>query len=57
MEEYLLKKRELDNSSKPNQTRATGSTPRKNTTSKKESLTLSLGNIAEGSDGVGEDDE
>jgi hypothetical protein len=29
--EYLLKKRELDNSSKPNKTRAKGSLPEKNT--------------------------
>jgi hypothetical protein len=47
--EYLLKKRELDNSSKPNQTRAKDSPPDKNTTSKKELLTLSLGKVAEGS--------
>ncbi len=54
--EYLLKKRELDNSSKLNRTRAKGSLPEKNTTSKKELLTLSPGNVAEGNDGVGEDD-
>jgi hypothetical protein len=46
---YLLTERELDNSSKPNQTRAKGSPPEKNTTSKKELLNLSLGNVAEGS--------
>jgi hypothetical protein len=47
--EYLLKKRELGNSSKSNQTKAKGSPPEKNTTSKKELLTLTLGSIAEGS--------
>jgi hypothetical protein len=46
---YHLTERELDNSSKPNQTRAKGSPPEKNTTSKKELLNLSLGNVAEGS--------
>jgi hypothetical protein len=46
--EYLLKNIELDNSSKPNWTRTKGSPPEKNTTSKKELLTLTLGNIAEG---------
>ncbi len=45
--EYLLKKRELDNSSMPNRTRAMGSLPEKNTSSKKELLTLTPGNIAE----------
>ncbi len=43
--EYLLKKRELDNSSKP---RAKGSPSEKNTTSQKELLTLIPGNIADG---------
>jgi hypothetical protein len=47
--EYLLKKRELDNCSKPNRTMAKGSPPEKNITSKKELFTLSLGNFAEGS--------
>jgi hypothetical protein len=47
--EYLLKKRELDNSSKPNRTRAKGCLPEKNTTHKKELLTLTPGNVAEGS--------
>jgi hypothetical protein len=47
--EYLLKEIELDKSSKPNLRRAKGSTPEKNTTSKKELLTLSLGKVAEGS--------
>jgi hypothetical protein len=46
--EYLLKKRELDNNSKPNRTRAKGSPPEKNTTSKKELLTLTPGNFADG---------
>jgi hypothetical protein len=47
--EYLLKEKELENSPKPNRTRAKGSPPEKNTTSKKELLTVSLGNVAEGS--------
>jgi hypothetical protein len=55
--EYLLKKRELDNSYEPNWTRAKGTQPEKNTTSKKELLTLTTGNIAEGSDEVGVDDD
>jgi hypothetical protein len=55
--EHLLKKRELDNSSKPNQTRTKGSPPEKNTTNKKELLTLTPGNVAEGSDEVGEYDD
>ncbi len=56
--EYLPKKRELDNISKHNQTRVICSPPEKNTTSKKELLTLSPGNVAEGSDDVdGDDDE
>jgi hypothetical protein len=46
--EYLLKKRELDNSSKPNRTRAKSSNPEKNTTEKKKLLTLSPDNVAEG---------
>jgi hypothetical protein len=54
--EYLLKKRELENSSKPNQTGKTQHTSG-NTTSKKELLALSPGNVAEGSDDVGEDDD
>ncbi len=45
--DYLLKKRELDNRSKPNQTRAKGSPPEKNTTSKKERLNLSPGKVAD----------
>jgi hypothetical protein len=52
-----LLKRELDNSSKHCRTRAKGSPPEKNTTSKKELLTLSPGNVAEGNNGVGEDDD
>jgi hypothetical protein len=55
--EYLLKKRDLDNSSKPNRTRTKGSPPEKNTTNKKELLTLSPVNVEEGSDDVGEDDD
>jgi hypothetical protein len=55
--EHLLKQRELENSSKPNQIRAKGSPPEKYTTSKKDLLTLSPGNFAEGSDDVGEDDD
>ncbi len=46
--EYGLKKRELDNSSKPNQTRAKGSLPEKNTTSNKVLLPLTPGIVAEG---------
>jgi hypothetical protein len=46
--ECLLKKRELDNSSKPNQTRAQGSPPEKNTTDKKDLLTITPSNVAEG---------
>ncbi len=47
--EYLLKMRERDNSSKPNRIRAKGSPPEKNTTSKKELLTLrNFDNVAEG---------
>ncbi len=46
---YLLKKRELDYSSMPNRTGAKGSLPEKNTTGKKELLTLFPGNVAEGS--------
>jgi hypothetical protein len=42
--EYLLKKRELDNSSKPNQTSAKGSPPEKNSIIKKELLTLTPSN-------------
>ncbi len=45
--EYLLKKREPDNSSKPNWTRAKGSLPEKNTTSKNELLILTPGNVAD----------
>jgi hypothetical protein len=41
---YLLKKGELENSSKPNRIRAKGSPPEKNTTDeKKELLSLALG--------------
>jgi hypothetical protein len=47
--EYLLKKRELENSSNSNRTRTKGSPPEKNTTRKKELLTPTPGNIAEGS--------
>jgi hypothetical protein len=46
--EYMLKKRALDNSSKPNQTRAKGSPPKKNTTSKKELHTVTPVNVGEG---------
>jgi hypothetical protein len=46
--EYLLKKRELYNNSRPNQTRAKGSPPEKNTSDKKELFTLTLDNVAEG---------
>jgi hypothetical protein len=46
---YIIKERELDNSSKPNRTRAKDSSPEKNATRKKELLTLSPGNVAEGS--------
>jgi hypothetical protein len=46
--EISTQKEKLDNSCKPNQTRAKGSPPEKNTTSKKELLTLTLGNVAEG---------
>jgi hypothetical protein len=46
--EYLLKRRELENSSRPDRTRAKGSPPEKNTTDKKELLILTPGNIAEG---------
>jgi hypothetical protein len=48
----------MDNSSKPNQTRTKGSLPDKNTTSKKELLTLSFwGKLQKGVDEVGEDDD
>jgi hypothetical protein len=43
------KKRELDKSFKPNQIRAKGIPPEKNTTIKKQLLTQSPGNVAEGS--------
>jgi hypothetical protein len=49
LSQNIYSKRELDNSSKSNQTRAKGSLPEKNTTSKKELLTLALGKVAEGS--------
>jgi hypothetical protein len=38
----------MDNSSNPNWTRAKGSSPEKNATSKKELLTLTPGNVADG---------
>jgi hypothetical protein len=44
---YLLKERELDNSFKPNRTRAKGRPPEKNTTSKTELLTLTPVNVIE----------
>ncbi len=47
--EDLLKERELDDSYKPSQIRTKGSPPEKNTTVKKKLLTLSPGNVAEGS--------
>ncbi len=55
--EYLLKKRELDNSSKPNWTKATGSQPEKNATSRKSyslllQVTLQMGEVE-----VNDDDE
>ncbi len=50
-------KERAGNSYKPNRTRVKGSPPKKNATSKKELLTLSPCNVAEGSDGVGEDDD
>jgi hypothetical protein len=46
---YLFKERELDNSFNPNWIRAKGSLPEKNTAIRKELLTLSPGNVAEGS--------
>jgi hypothetical protein len=46
--EYLLKKRELDNSSKPIRTRAKGCPSEKNTTSMKELLTLTPGYVTDG---------
>jgi hypothetical protein len=46
---YLFKKRELDNSSKPNRTMAKCSPPEKNTASRKELLTLFPGKVEEGS--------
>ncbi len=46
--ECLFKKRELDNSWKPNQTKAQGNPPEKNNTDKKDLLTLTLSNVAEG---------
>jgi hypothetical protein len=49
LSQNIYSKRELEKSSKPNWIRAKGSPPEKNTTSKKELLTLSLGNVAEGS--------
>jgi hypothetical protein len=55
--EYLLKQRDLENNSKPNRTRVIGSLPEKITTSRKEILTLSPGNVAEGSNDVSEDDD
>ncbi len=54
---YLLKTRELDNSSKPNGTKAKGSPPEKNTTSKKEILTQLQVTMQKGNAGVGDDDD
>ncbi len=55
--EYLLKKRELDNSSKPNRTRAKGSQPETSTTSRKSySLYLQV-KLQKGVEDVGEDDD
>jgi hypothetical protein len=53
----IWRKLTLENSSKPIWTRAKSSPPDENTTSKKELLTLTPGNDAEGSDSVGEDDD
>ncbi len=50
-------KRELGNSSKPSRTRAKGSPPEKNTTSKKELLTLTPGNMQKEDVGVDDDDD
>jgi hypothetical protein len=44
----VIKRREPDNSSKPNRTRKKGSLPEKNTNNKKELLALTLGNVADG---------
>jgi hypothetical protein len=55
--EYLLKKRELDNSSKPNQTKAKGSQPEKNTTSKKSYSLLLWVMLQMGEVEVDDDDE
>jgi hypothetical protein len=56
--ECFLKEKELDNSSKPNPTRAKGSLPEKITLLKKSySLYISLGNVAEGVDEVSKDDD
>jgi hypothetical protein len=48
LSEYLLKERELDNSFKLNRQRAKGSLPEKKTTVRKELLTLTPGNVADG---------
>ncbi len=53
--EYIL--RELNNSSKPNQIKAKVSPPEETPLLKKELPTLSLGDVTEGSDEVGEDDD
>jgi hypothetical protein len=56
--ECFLKEKALDNSSKPNPTRAKGSLPEKIPLLKKSySLYISLGNVAEGVDEVSEDDD
>jgi hypothetical protein len=54
---FLLKTRELDNSSKPNRTRAKGSPPEKNTASKKELLTQLWVTLQKGDAGVDGDDD
>jgi hypothetical protein len=46
--EYLLKERDLDNSSKLNQVRAKGIQPVENTVIKKELLTIYPGSVADG---------
>jgi hypothetical protein len=45
--EYLLRKRELDNSFKPNQTKGKRQPARENTIVEKELLTLAPGHIAD----------
>ncbi len=54
---YLLKTRELDNSPNPNWTRAKGSPPEKNTTTKKELLTQLWVTLQKGDAGDSDDDD